>query len=253
MKVLIIEDEMPAFRRLSMLLGDTLKDAAIEGPLQSVEEAVEWLSINTAPDLMFLDVQLADGISFAIFDQLDIFCPVIFTTAFDEYMLDAFRVNSIDYLLKPVRLDDLKKAIAKYQRLQQTSSPHLKELLQFVKDGKSEYKKRFLVRIGNRMEVVNTEEISHFTIEDKTVLLHTIQGKAYPMDQSLDKIEPSLDPSQFFRVNRQFLVKLESVQRIENDGSGKLLLTIQSKQNHSPQITVSKEKAASFKKWLDGV
>lgn len=261
MNIWIIEDEQPAFRRLKLLLNDLLPEANLEGPIQSVEDAVTWFSTKKQPDLVFLDIQLADGISFSIFDKMELLCPVIFVTAYDEYMLDAFRLNSVDYLLKPIRLNDLKKALEKDRKLRERSNNDnvgINELIRSIgqlEHNKTSFKERFLVRLGTRMEVIETKDIAYLKSEDKMVILTDMKGRSFPMDQSLDQYTHCLSPKLFFRVNRQFLIHLQIIHSIEQEGSGKLFVNLKTLQVNAPKLeflNVSKEKATAFKKWLQG-
>ena len=210
MKVLIIEDEAPAFRRLQKLLEELDPDIEIIEVFDGVKETVKFLKNHQAPDLFFMDIQLSDGISFEIFDQIDIKKPVIFTTAFDEYMLRAFKVNSIDYLLKPINQDDLERSLDKYKSLKselaEQEVPDLQRLLQNIRLDDRKFKSRFLVKMGEKLMSVETDNITSFQTKNGLVYLMTKEGKKYVMDHTLDDIIKELDPEKYYRVNRQYIL-----------------------------------------------
>ncbi|MDX5347511.1 MAG: LytTR family DNA-binding domain-containing protein [Hymenobacteraceae bacterium] len=254
MQVLIIEDEAPAARRLQQLLRDQDSGLEIADTIDSVESAVKWLNRHQQPDLIFMDIQLADGLSFEIFDQVAIRTPVIFTTAYDEYAIRAFSVNSIDYLLKPIEPDHLKRSLQKYRLLKEQfgstsgAQPELEQLLRSLHLNKKSYKNRFLVRQGERLLSVPAEEVAYFMAEDKIVLLCCQNNLRYPVDFSLDELESLLDPQQFFRINRQFIVSLSAIEQIHTYFNGKLKLDLQPEVEK--EVLISREKAAIFKQWL---
>ncbi|GAB3829676.1 LytR/AlgR family response regulator transcription factor [Hymenobacter jeollabukensis] len=250
MRVLIIEDENLTARRLE---GQLRKyDAAIEvlERLPSVATAVQWLQAHPAPDLIFLDIHLEDDLGFRIFDQVQVSSPIIFTTAYDEYMIQAFKVNSIDYLLKPINYEELVAAIEKYQRLRQHFAPvDLPALLRLVSPTPApEYKERFLVSVGTRLRSVETQEVAYFCFEDGATFLITRQGQRLVIDYSLDKLGQVLNPRQFFRVNRQYLVGIGAIDTIHNHSAGRLELTLQPVARQP--VLVSVDRATEFKDWL---
>lgn len=252
MKVLIIEDEAPAFRRLQKILEEVEPEVEIVEVIDSVEETVKWLSHHRAPDLLFMDIQLSDGISFEIFEQVKIAKPVIFTTAFDEYMLRAFKVNSIDYLLKPVKPEDLKASLDKFKLLRSEFSAvggvDLQEVVRQIQFTEKIYKPRFLVKQGDKMLSVETGNIAFFHMRHGVVHLVTRAGKTYLMDQSLEELQASLDPTRFYRANRQFIVHFEAITTVHRYHKGKLLVETHPKA--AEDMVVSAEKAADFKIWL---
>ncbi|MEO9477302.1 MAG: LytTR family DNA-binding domain-containing protein [Cyclobacteriaceae bacterium] len=250
MKVLIIEDEAPAFRRLQKLLEEIQPDIEIVEVLDSVEESVKWFGNHNAPDLIFSDIQLSDGISFEIFDQVKMTRPVIFTTAFDEYMLKAFRVNSIDYLLKPIKQEDLKKSITKFHEMKSAfgGGADLTELLKQIHMGGRDYKARFLVRLKDKLVSVETEDIAYFQTRHGVVHLVTIQGRKYLMDQTLDEVCKQLDPKLFFRANRQFITQFKAIKEVNRYHKGKILVELSPATDEG--VIVSAEKAGEFRKWL---
>ncbi len=252
MRVIIIEDEAPAFRRLQKLLEEHDESIEIIEVLDSVEDSVKWLQNHQQPDLIFSDIQLSDGISFEIYEQVKLSTPVIFTTAFDEYMLKAFRVNSIDYLLKPIKPEELQQAIQKYRDLYaQNALPRqdLGDLLQQVQLNGQQYKSRFLVKQGDRLLSVETDQIAYFMTRHGVVHLVTNENKKYLMDQSLDVLMSQLNPQRFFRVNRQFIVHFPSIVTVHRYHKGKLLVDLKPKP--MDDLVVSAEKSSELKEWLD--
>lgn len=252
MKVLIIEDEAPAFRRLQKILEEIQPDVSIVEVIDSVEESIKWLNHHHCPDLIFMDIQLSDGLSFDIFDQVKITRPVIFTTAFDEYMLRAFKVNSIDYLLKPIKIEDLSQSLKKYHNMKEvfgdTDRPDLSELVRHIRLDDKKYKSRFLVKQGEKLISIETSSIAYFQTRHGVVQLVTNEDKKYLMDQTMDELTNHLDPEKFFRANRQFLIHFPSIRTIHKYHKGKLLLELHLATNEP--ITVSSEKATVCKEWL---
>lgn len=252
MKVLIIEDEAPAFRRLQKLLEEIDQSIEIVEVFDGVKEAVKWFNHHECPDLIFMDIQLSDGLSFEIFDQTEITKPVVFTTAFDEYMLKAFKVNSIDYLLKPINKDDLEHSLNKYRQLKSQfsgSEPNaIQELIKNIRLDDRKFKSRFLVKMGEKMISVETENVSGFMANSGLVYLITSGGKKYLMDQTLDDIMKELDPEKYYRTNRQFILAYNAIESVHKFGKSKLL--VETNFSHDDQIIVSSEKATAFKQWL---
>lgn len=247
MRVLIIEDEAPAYRRLEKLIRESDSLAEIVGIIQSVKEGIGWFQGNPLPDLIFSDIQLADDLSFTIYKQLNITIPIIFITAFDEYAINAFKFYSIDYLLKPVNADDLKKSLEKYKTIQQRNgSNHFDELLRKLTEKR--YRERFLVYSGDSLIPVNCSEVAYFLSEDRASMLITNDNKRYFLAESLDILENELNPNDFFRANRQYLVSSKSIEKIHNFGNQKLKLII--KPSTGEGIIISKLKATAFKSWL---
>lgn len=254
MRVLIIEDEAPAGRRLKKLLTEVRPEIEFLDLLDSVESSVNWLLKHPAPDLIFMDIQLADGLSFEIFNKVDVHSPVIFTTAFDEYSLRAFKVNSIDYLLKPISMDELRLSIEKYERLvgsqkAESNKTQIDELLKSLNIKKETYKNRFLVKVGDKYYSIPTEQIAYFYTEDKAIFLLTNDKLRYPLDNSLDELEKTLNPDIFFRLNRQYIARLESIGRLHSFFNGKLKVFLKPEAEH--EVIVSRDKAGILKEWLD--
>ena len=253
MNVLIIEDEAPAARRLQKMLVELEPGIQVLGLPDSVESAVNWLKGNNVPELIFMDIQLSDGLSFEIFDHVDITSPVIFTTAYDEYALKAFKVNSIDYLLKPISTDELRQSLAKYHKLNNEKSDNtgekIENLLNTLKLRKDNYKSRFLVKIGDKYFSISSSQAAYFYTEDKAVYLMTHDKARYPVDHSLDDLEKMLDPSCFFRINRQYIVHVDAVNRLHSYFNGKMKVFL--KPEAPEEVIVSRDKASLLKDWLD--
>lgn len=255
MKVLIIEDEPLAARRLQLLLSEYDSEIEVLAILDSIEDAVSWLSINAYPVLIFMDIMLADGQSFEIFDQVEIPVPVIFTTAYDEFAIRAFKVNSIDYLLKPVDPLLLAGALKKYS----LSGFNVKNINQIVskllsaepsdKTEKHKFKSRFLVKSGSRLLSVLTEEAAYFCFEDRLTFLITRLGKRHLIDLTLDELEQVLDPHFFFRLNRQFIASFASIKSVHVYFNGKLKIYLEP--DIPSGIISSRERAQNLKLWLD--
>lgn len=254
MKIIIIEDEPLAAKRLQKLFLELEKEATVVAILDSVKRSVEWLSKNTAPDLLLMDIQLSDGLCFDIFSSANIQTPVIFTTAYDEFALKAFKVNSVDYLLKPIDKDELQKAINKFKNqsgLKSTgiSAEQMNNVVELLSKQHRQYKSRFLIRLGDRLEPISVNDIHYFFAEEKLTFLVTIQGKKFAIDPSLDELEPQLDPLHFYRLNRQYITSFNSIGNIHTHLNGKLKVQVKGLQKED--IYVSRDRAPEFKKWLD--
>ncbi|MFC7357547.1 LytR/AlgR family response regulator transcription factor [Jejudonia soesokkakensis] len=251
MNVLIIEDEKPSARRLQRML-DTLGVQA-EMMLHSVEEAIAWFSENKHPDLIFLDIQLSDGLSFEIFDVIDVKSSIIFTTAFDEYALKAFKLNSIDYLLKPIDEEELEAAVKKYKTLKpaqqnvQLNFEDIKKLL--VNPVEREYKKRFTTKIGQHIKMISVDEIECFYSENKGTYAHTVDGRDYLLDTTLENLEEELSPKIFFRISRKFYVNINAIQDIISYTNSRLQLKLNSYKEQ--EVIVARERVKDFKLWLE--
>ena len=251
MNVLIIEDEKPAARRLSRML-ESLGISA-KTLLHSVEESLNWFQNNTHPDLIFLDIQLSDGLSFEIFEEIEVRSAIIFTTAYDEYALKAFKLNSIDYLLKPIDHDELEKAVLQYKN-QQPKEAELKVNIDDIKkllinpiDRK--YKKRFTIKIGQHIKIVHVDEIECFYSENKATYIYTNGNRNYLIDGSLEHWFEQLDPDQFFRVNRTFVVHINAIKDIIAYTNSRLKLVLHT--FNETEIIVSRERVKEFKNWID--
>lgn len=250
MKVLIIEDEKPAARRLSRMLAEL--DVAVSQMLHSVEESLEWFQQNEHPDLIFLDIQLSDGLSFEIFEAIDIKSAVIFTTAYDEYALQAFKLNSIDYLLKPIDDEELEAAVKKYkERIPKKEKlsvdfDEIKKLL--VNPIERTYKKRFTVKIGQHLKMIPVEEIECFYSENKGTYAATIDGRSYLLETTLEDLQNELQPEVFFRVSRKFFININAIKDIVSYTNSRLQLKLH--QFNDFEIIVSRERVKEFKDWL---
>ncbi len=249
-KALIIEDEEPASVRLKNLLANVAPDIEVLNCLDSIESSVEWLKSNLAPDLIMLDIQLADGLSFDIFKQVDIYSFIIFTTAYDEYAIKAFELNSIDYLLKPIDKLKLERSIAKFRKLSKPAPQlNINELISAIESKKSNYKKRFLINIGSKIKSVETINIAYFYVLEKCTFLKTIQGKNYPIDFSLDKLELLINPDLFFRINRQNIINYNVIEKISVFSKSRIKIETIPQNEH--ELMVSANKSHSFRMWLD--
>lgn len=252
-RVLIIEDEKSNSKRLTRLLSSIDAGIQIVAVIESVEDAVNWLSENKAPDLLFMDVQLSDGLCFEIFDSVSILSPIIFTTAYDEYALKAFKVNSIDYLLKPVDPSELSKAIEKFKHFfgagSGKESSSLEHLIKSLYPEKPNYKNRFLVKQRNKYISISTPEVSCFVLLNQLVYLYARDGRKFLIDMMLDELEATLDPGKFFRVNRQSIINTESISAIEIYAGKRLRIYPEGKPE--VEIIVSREKVAQFKVLMD--
>lgn len=247
--ILLIEDEAPAAKRLSKLLHETAPDFTIVQICDSIETSILFFKANNQPDLILLDVQLGDGLSFEIFKEVDITCPVIFTTAYDEYVFRAFELNSIDYLMKPIHPDALGKSIEKFRKLSQATPPDWKFLAKLSEKEKNPFKQRFLVNVGSNLLSVPTSEVAYFYSVERSTFLVNQAGKSYALDFSLDKIEGMLSPQDFFRVNRQFLVSLSAIKKILVLSKSKLKLALEPPSTE--EVLVSNARTHEFRLWLD--
>lgn len=251
MNVIIIEDEKPSARRLQRMLERL--DVNVSVLLNSVEESITWFSNNPHPDLIFLDIQLSDGLSFEIFDEVEVNSSIIFTTAFDEYALQAFKLNSIDYLLKPIDDEELEGAVAKYKSLKpkskslQLNFDDIKKLL--VNPVGREYKKRFTTKIGQHIKMIPVDEIECFYSENKGTYAHTIEGRDYLLDTTLEQLEEELAPDTFFRISRKFYVNINAIRDIISYTNSRLQLKLNSFKVQ--EIIVARERVKDFKLWLE--
>ena len=251
MNAIIIEDEKPAARRLGRLLAQL--EVEVSTMLYSVEESIEWFCNNPHPDLIFLDIQLSDGLSFEIFESVDIQSSIIFTTAYDGYALQAFKLNSIDYLLKPIDDEELEIAVNKYHSFRPKKQKialdfeDIKRLL--VNPLEREYKSRFTVRVGQHLKIINADEIECFYSENKGTYAATVDGRNYLMDQTLENLESELHPKSFFRVSRKFYININHIKDIVSYTNSRLKIKL-SKFN-GQEVIVSRERVKDFKLWLE--
>lgn len=251
MKVLIVEDEKHNASRLQRLLADISPDFIVLGVLETVRESINWLKKEVTPDVILMDIRLSDGLSFEIFEKVDVICPIIFTTSYDEYAVRAFKVNGIAYLLKPIEKDELEIALKKADREKQknATSLELEQLLHLFKERAPVFRKRFLLPGYNGYKTISVEEIDYFYTEQKISYLVTKGGNSEMLAQTMNELEDELDPDEFFRANRQYIFHIDCVKMIHNDSNGKLKVIIKHKQ--TADIIVSREKAPLLKKWLD--
>ena len=251
MDAVIIEDEKPSARLLKRMLEK--QDVVVRDMLHSVEDAVEWFRENAHPDLIFLDIQLSDGLSFEIFDEITITSAIIFTTAFDEYALQAFKLNSIDYLLKPIDNEELMRAIKKYISFKPVSNDlqanfeDIKRLL--VNPVDREYKKRFTTKIGQHIKMIAVDEIECFYSENKGTYAHTIDGRDYLLETTLEQMENELSPRHFFRISRKFFININAIKDIISYTNSRLELRLNSFCGHP--VIVARERVKDFKLWLE--
>ncbi|MBU2997352.1 LytTR family DNA-binding domain-containing protein [Cellulophaga baltica] len=250
MKTIIIEDEKPAARRLNRLLEELNVEVSVM--LHSVEEAIHWFETNEHPDLIFLDIQLSDGLSFEIFDVIDVKSAIIFTTAYDEYALQAFKLNSIDYLLKPIDDEELETAVKKYQNLNHQKTKialdfnDVKKLL--INPVDREFKKRFTARVGQHIKIINADEVECFYSENKGTYVATSDGRNYLLETTLENLEDDLDPKIFFRVSRKFYVNVNFIKDIVSYTNSRLQIKLL--KFNEQDIIVSRERVKDFKLWL---
>ena len=250
MNVIIIEDEKPSARRLKRMLAEC--SIEVITMLHSVNESIEWFLNNEHPDLIMLDIQLSDGLSFEIFENVDIKSSIIFTTAYDEYALKAFKLNSIDYLLKPIDQDELEHAINQFKEKFEANNKtdfnfeSLKDLL--GNSVKKSYKKRFTIKVGQHLKIINQEDISCFYSQDKATYIHTKENRDYLIDFTLENLFAELNPELFFRVNRKFIIKLDSIKDIIAFSNSRLEIKLHNYKEE--QIIVSREKVKDFKEWI---
>jgi len=253
MRILIVEDEPLAAAQLAANIAVLKPGAQILAVCDTIKSTVNWLKNNPAPDLSFFDIQLGDGLSFEIFNQVEFKQPVIFITAFNQYAIQAFKVNSIDYLLKPIDRSDLERALSKYENLSQPktsgiTTQALEEIISSLK--KKNYKERFLVKVGTHLRVVETQDVLYFYSLQKGTYLKLSDGKDYLLDQSVEQVEELVDPTAFFRINRKYLVSLKSINDVIAYSNSRLKLKVL--QHVDDEFLVAREKVKDFKDWLEG-
>ncbi len=251
MKVIIIEDERPAAEMLLLSIKACNSSIELLAVLGSVQAAVEWLQQNALPDLIFMDIQLTDGLSFKIFEHVKIDCPVIFTTAYDDYWQQAFEYNSIDYLLKPVHQEKLEATFKKYDSIKQYFAGNFQSLMQYHQDPSAEkIKKRFLVKRGVDYVAVKVEDIAYFYAVHKLVCMVDKNGQKFILDKSLADLEKEIDPGVFYRANRKYLVNIASIKKIKTYPKSKLQLEIEPAVEE--EVIISQENVSAFKNWIGG-
>ena len=252
MKILIVEDEELAVKKLQKTLAAVDDTAEILGATDSIKSTVEWLQENPCPDLILMDIELSDGQSFEIFNLTEVKCPVIFTTSYDEYALKAFKVNSVDYLLKPIQKDELETALNKFRKLKQEAKPDVsldilvKQLQQKLQP--KEYRKRFLVKHAQKLVSIDVEDIAYFYSDGRLNFFKTNDNRKFVVDYTMDELEEMLNPENYFRISRSFYVSIDSVDKIDDYFGNRLILGL--KPALDKEALVSREKVTEFKKWL---
>lgn len=252
MNVLIVEDEPLAAQRLEMLISEILPAGKVIGKIDSVKKSVQWLQKNSPPDLILMDIQLADGLSFQIFDQVEVKAPVIFTTAYDEYALKAFKVNSIDYILKPVDKSEFGQALRKLEGFKSAPSSQedlVKNISQAMSMLTRKYKERFVIKVGEHLRTVEVKNILYFYSLDKTTFCHANDNRNHILDFTLEQLETLVDPHDFFRVNRKYLVRGDSILDIVSYTNSRLRLVL--KNSSDKDVIVARERVQEFRQWLD--
>lgn len=252
MKILIVEDEELAVKKLQKTLASVDATAEVVGVTDSIKDTVEWLQTNKCPDLVLMDIELADGQSFEIFNLTEVQCPVIFTTSYDEYALKAFKVNSVDYLLKPIQKEELETALNKFKRMNEPAKQDInidslvKELQQKLQP--KEYRKRFLVKHAQKLVSIEVDEIGYFFSDGRLNFFKTFDNKKFVVDYTMDELEDMLDPDRYFRISRSFYVAIASIDKIDDYFGNRLILTL--KPPVDKEALVSREKVSDFKKWM---
>ncbi|MBT8218294.1 MAG: LytTR family DNA-binding domain-containing protein [Bacteroidia bacterium] len=249
MKILIVEDEKLARDYLIDLLKKLTIDTTIVGQVDSVKEAIKYLLKNPEPELIFMDINLGDGLCFEIFEVIQLKCPVIFTTAYDEYAIQAFKVNSIDYLLKPIDISDMEQAFSKFESILNYHAHEVdySKLNQSLTD--DDYKQRFIVKIGDNLKTIPTTDILFFNSENKSTYLTSNEGRRYMIDYSLDKLKDLLDPADYFRINRRYIINYSAITDMIAFSNSRLKISLQ--QSKDEDIIVARDRVQAFKLWLD--
>lgn len=250
MNILIIEDENLAADKLESMLTDIDPSLKILAKLGSIEMSVQWLSQHKA-DLIFLDIHLSDGISFSIFEKIHVNAPIVFTTAFDNYAIRAFQLNSISYLLKPIRKSDLGECLKKYHTLKSTFSIDFEMLLSNIQNKEPYYKKRFLIQAGEKIKAIDVSDIAYFHALDQGVYIKTFNDNMYPIDLTLDKVIKLLNPDNFFRINRKYIVNINAISSMVAYSRARVKLELHPKSGNEHETIVSIDRSSEFKKWLN--
>lgn len=253
MNVVIIEDEAFATMRLKKMILEYNPEINVVAELESVAESVKWFKSNPEPDLIFLDIHLEDDLSFAIFEHVNVTSPIIFTTAFDEYAIKAFKLKSIDYLLKPIIHEELAVALKKYEQYSalQRKATDFQSLYNLLTCGEKRYRERFSITAGNKIKIIDVSEIAYFFVMDKGVYLRTLLGGNYNIDFTLDKLEEVLNPGKFFRINRKYLINIVSITNMVVYSRGRVKLELNPKADVDSETIVSIDRSNEFKKWIN--
>ncbi len=250
MKALIIEDEAYAADKIESLLQEIDPSIQVMAKLGSIQESVKWL-MNHSCDILFLDIQLSDGISFSIFEQVSVNVPVVFTTAFDQYAIRAFKLNSIAYLLKPISRGDLEESLKKYTTFKTAFGIDFDLLLSQLQGKEPEFRKRFMIQVGEKIRKIEVSEIAYFFVLEKGVYLTTCTGHSYPVEFTLDKLESLLNPDHFFRINRKYVVNMDAIANMIAYSRGRIKLELKPKTADPADTIVSIDRSAGFRKWLN--
>lgn len=250
MKTIIIEDEKLAAERLEELIHEIDPSIEIVDKLTSVENSIKYLKQNKS-DLIFLDIQLEDGLSFSIFDKVEIDVPIIFTTAYDQYAIKAFKLNSVDYLLKPIKKDELRESLNKYKNIKTSYLMDFEEIIKSIQSKEFSYKKRFLIQYGQKIKKVETSEIAYFYAMEKNVFLTTLNGSTFPIDYTLDKLQEAIDPENFFRINRKMIVNFNAIKNMIPFSRSRIKIELNPAAPKDVEALVSVERSSSFKEWMD--
>jgi DNA-binding LytR/AlgR family response regulator len=248
MNILIIEDELPAYNKLKKLVEEVVQDAHVLEQLDSISSAEAWFEANSMPAVVLMDIHLADGSAFDLVKRVTIECPVIFATAYDEYAMEAFKTSGIGYLLKPVKKEELESAFRKLDSFRKFF--HLPKEQVPGEPNTTGYKKRFVIRFGEHIKTLSVEDIAYCFSENKATYARTFEGRTYPMDNNLDSLEAMLNPQDFFRINRQYIISLRSIDEMKTYSKARVIITLSPPVKESP--VVSSERAAQFKLWLGG-
>jgi DNA-binding LytR/AlgR family response regulator len=258
MNVLIIEDESATARRLQKLLNEIDPEIQVLAIHESIAQTVSWLGQHGEPDLMFMDVNLSDGLSFGVFEEIEVNCPVIFTTAYDQYAIQAFKVNSIDYLLKPINKESLADSLRKFHKLQQHEGEtkidiarlDIAKLALALGIQKTDYMKRLIVRYGEVIKAIEIKDVAYFYSDEKIVFMALKEGKSYPVDFTLDHLEMRLDPELFFRINRKFVISYHAIEKMISYSKSRIKITLNP--TCALEAISSTERSGEFKEWLAG-
>jgi DNA-binding LytR/AlgR family response regulator len=250
MKTIIIEDEKLAAERLEELIHEIDSSIEISAKLTSVEQSIKYL-LHNKPDLIFLDIQLEDGLSFSIFEKVDVDVPIIFTTAYDQYAIKAFKLNSVDYLLKPIKKEVLRESLNKYKNIKSSYLMDFEEIIRNIQNKEINYKKRFLIQYGQKIKKVEIDEVAYFYALEKNVFLATSSGSTFPIDYTLDKLQEVIDPEKFFRVNRKMIVGFNSIKNMIPYSRSRIKIELSPPEPKDVEALVSVERASSFKEWMD--
>lgn len=250
MKVLIIEDEPATARRLEKILREIEPGLEVMDVIDTVEDSVSFFHSKESPQLVFMDIHLADGNSFEIFEKANVKCPVIFTTAYDEYAIKAFKVNSIDYLLKPIKTEELINSLQKFKDLNTPALPDYNSLLNLLKEEKTTYLQRFVIRIGQVIKTIDLPEVAYFIIENSNVYAILKSNKRYLVDYTMEQLDQQLDPSQYFRINRSMIISYVSISNMI--AYSKSRIKIELAPPYTKDVITSTERSADFKAWLSG-